>query len=71
VVSVPYAPHTTNIFQTLDLSLSGVFKILKTCTEDIESYVGVTVHIAKIIQAIQEICSVLRVQAVSEKVNLE
>jgi hypothetical protein len=62
VVSVTNAPHTIVIFQILDLSLFGVFKILRNRIEDIESQVDVAVRIVEIIRMIEETCTVPRVQ---------
>jgi hypothetical protein len=57
-----YAPHTVDTFQMLDFGLFGVCKILNNHTDDIESRVDGTYHIAKIIHATQETCAVPRIQ---------
>jgi hypothetical protein len=62
VIAVMYIPHTASIFQVPDLSLFEVLTISKNIKECRESRVAAAVHLIKAIHAIQDTCTVPRIQ---------
>jgi hypothetical protein len=67
LTSATDTPDIMSIFQIFDPNLFGVCRLLKNSTEENGSRVDATVHIATAIQATQEVCAILRIQAALQR----
>jgi hypothetical protein len=63
VMMITYALHTINVFQVLDLSLFGIFKLIKGNGDKSGVAHKNTNHVVTIIRAIQRLCGPSNIQA--------
>jgi hypothetical protein len=68
---ITYAPHTTNIFQVLDISLFGIFKLIKDNVDESGMVHEITDHVVKIIGAILRLCNPPNTQSAFRKAGFE
>jgi hypothetical protein len=71
VMMTMYAPHATNIFQILDISLFGIFNLIKGNADESGMLHEITENVVKIIRVIQRSCNPPNVQSAFRKAGLE
>jgi hypothetical protein len=71
MMMMTYAPHTTDVFQILDISPFGVFKLIKSNADESGMVHEVTNHVVKITCAIQRSCSPPNRQRAFQKAGFE
>jgi hypothetical protein len=71
VMMITRAPRATNIFQVLDISLFGIFKLIKGNTDESGMVHEMSNHVVKTIRAIQRWCNPPNIQAAFQKAGFE
>jgi hypothetical protein len=71
VMMMTYAPHTTNIFQVLDIHFFGIFKLIKSNADESGMVHETANDVVKNIRAIQRSSNLPKIQAAFRKSGLE
>jgi hypothetical protein len=71
VMMMRYAPYTRNIYQVLDISPFGIFKLIKSKAGESGKVHEITDHVVKVIRAIQRSCNLPNIQAAFRKAGFE